>query len=384
MAERRSNLLARGSVLIVAIAIGQNGCTRADRSSHDVDATHVSHWLPAADTTPIVGEQRYTLHTQAYRPAVGVDPASELLEFAGIRDGVLMSPDLAVVTDLGKRRVVAVDLKEGRAALVMGNGAGPGELVEPTFLFQHPNGVAEVWDNGLKRSTALHHQAGNVVVSDTVMPFDGQPSAGCSFGSSLAILAYDRRTERLFQSRHRDSGEWGLPLLPGTNALNAAHATDGRLLCEHKTRRLLFVPLALGIIVAYDSTGTVLWQRRIPDFLPTGIDDMGGVIRYRYAPSPANRATVPITFLRLTDSLALLQLGNQTRSIVNGRVALDAEAGIESRLVRLVDGAEVGRQDDVPRVLAALGSHLLLTGQEPEPWIEVRRFNVRPSTAGQR
>lgn len=70
------------------------------------------------------------------------------------------------------------------------------------------------------------------------------------------------------------------------------------------------------------------------------------------------------------------QLLIQTRATENGKVVFNWTAGIDSRLIDLRNGAEIGRQADLPRAMAIHDGNILLTDDDPEPWVELRRFRI--------
>jgi hypothetical protein len=51
--------------------------------------------------------------------------------------------------------------------------------------------------------------------------------------------------------------------------------------------------------------------------------------------------------------------------------------GVESRILRLKDGFEVGRQRDLPVILAANRGVLLTAGSEPDLWVALHRYSLK-------
>ena len=82
--------------------------------------------------------------------------------------------------------------------------------------------------------------------------------------------------------------------------------------------------------------------------------------------------------VRLDSLHFLVQYGLRTRE-QRGYNGQDF-AEIDSRIIRMQDGKEIGRQSDLPLILATNGLLAVTTGEEPEPWIAVREYRLRTAT----
>jgi hypothetical protein len=93
-------------------------------------------------------------------------------------------------------------------------------------------------------------------------------------------------------------------------------------------------------------------------------------------PDSVESATSLKTLLRVNAQIGLVQLA----VYVSGEGGANSYplrlARIESYLIELSTGREVGHQSDLPVVLSSTVTRLLLFGEEPEPWVEVRGFRV--------
>jgi len=155
--------------------------------------------------------------------------------------------------------------------------------------------------------------------------------------------------------------------------------TQGVLSCEPVLRQV-FVASMTGDLLAYSIDEGLLWRTKIRDFVGVRVEARSGGVVFTYAPPPGNYAQVPLAMVVLDEERILLQLMRQERSIVNGKVNVNFRAGIESVIVERASGLEIGRQSDVPQVLAASNGMLLLSGEDPEPWVELRSFRWRQGT----
>jgi hypothetical protein len=70
----------------------------------------------------------------------------------------------------------------------------------------------------------------------------------------------------------------------------------------------------------------------------------------------------------------LVQIGTK----ILGKPFVGDFESIDSRILRLADGTEVGAQDDLPRVANAVAGRLITFGTDNDFWVEVRRFFIEP------
>jgi hypothetical protein len=135
-----------------------------------------------------------------------------------------------------------------------------------------------------------------------------------------------------------------------------------------------------GTIRGYRRSGALMWERRLAEFFPVEVKEVGGGgVRFRYYPPPANKGHAVVGLTQLDAGHFLIQLGLMTLA------TRGTFASIESRILNIQTGDEVARQGDLPLILDVLGSRVLASGEEPEPWIEARAFRlVTPPTRGNR
>jgi hypothetical protein len=83
---------------------------------------------------------------------------------------------------------------------------------------------------------------------------------------------------------------------------------------------------------------------------------------------------VTIAAIPISPHFLLVQIGTK---MIRKPFVGDSES-IDSRILRLVDGTEVGAQDDLPRVANAMAGRLITFGTDNDVWVDVRRFFVEP------
>jgi hypothetical protein len=106
----------------------------------------------------------------------------------------------------------------------------------------------------------------------------------------------------------------------------------------------------------------------------------GGGILFGWYPKGVGNSHVGMSAVRLDSLHFLVQLGLRTREQRGYRGQDFAE--IDSRILRIQDGMEIGRQSNLPLILATNGSLAVTTGEEPEPWIAVREYRLMGANPG--
>lgn len=308
---------------------------------------------------------------------IGEVGGAEATEFGMPEQAIISDNGTVVVLDRIKGRLVAIS-PDGRETIPFGRrGAGPGEIMEATLLVAWPDGHIDLIDNALHRRTELELVSGALQMVGS-SPFDRQPRGACAIGTQLIGLDYDPRSQTIFQKLDRDgtaTGGFGLPIIPGSGMLNSDLLLDG-LLCSASQQAVLFAA-STGDLVAYSVDGAFRWRRQVHEFLPAGFKEVGGGTLKSAAPPPANASMYPACFLVLNDSVALVQYQVVRRLTGNGGKPRLERMEMDSRILLLRDGREIGRQVDIPRLLAIRDGLAVVTGEEPEPWIELRPFVLR-------
>jgi hypothetical protein len=126
------------------------------------------------------------------------------------------------------------------------------------------------------------------------------------------------------------------------------------------------VSFVQSLIRLHDSDGTLVWGRELADFVPVVVytdDGMGLGRRFDQTNgSHLFRSVVP-----MGDGMALVQHEIRTQEVPEeGEVEV-----VESRLIRLEDGAEVDRSRALPLFLAGQGTRLYEVRRSPFPQVIV-------------
>jgi hypothetical protein len=312
---------------------------------------------------------RMALGAQQWK--VGSPATSEAEEFGQVSQGLLLSDGTAVVLDDNKLRLVAISAGGQRIQVASRSGAGPGEMEHPGDLFLLGASVALI-DNSLARLSVFTLTSGRLAFA-RAGSLATVPKAVCGAGDGIIEAHYEATSRTILHRRAVNGKEvesFGSPVITtGTDRINDA-VTQGKLLCLTTPNAVLFVAMT-GDVFKYRGDGTLLWKHHLNDFFPVEVTEVGPTtVRFRYYPEPAKKSEASVSVIQVADHLALLQFGIQTRA------ARPAFAGIESRLIDLRTGAEVGHQTDLPIVLASRDNRLLISSAEPEPWVASQTFRI--------
>jgi hypothetical protein len=359
----------------VAIVLA-SACSNADSSP---DPRGPDQWEESLSAVPLtenddrIDSFRITVDSATYR--VGNPPTTDLEEFGWFSDGVLFEDGSVALPDLKHRQLLVVS-PAGGVDLLAQVGEGPGEVRFPFPVFRTGPQQFDVIDNALQRRTRFHVING-VPRPMFSAPTGSQPSGGCAAGSGYLVVDFDTFTGTTF-ARYDSAGArlhaFGPRFYAGSRLGNGI-VTRGRLVCDDPGGTILFAG-ALGDFLAFDSAGTVLWRRKLRDFRPHRIIDRGSTFQFGGLADSAQSATALKALLRLNERIGLLQLA----VFMPGEGGANRErlelSRVESYLIELSTGREVGHQSDLPVVLSSTVTRLLLFGEEPEPWVEVRGFRV--------
>jgi len=304
-------------------------------------------------------------------------PGAEPAEFGVMRRGALLADGSAVVGDDSNLRLVYIGA-DGRVAGQFGRkGSGPGEMRYITVLVTRAPAGVELLDNILGRRTVLGVIGDSLALQETGAWAPYREAEVCQWEDGFIGLHYEAESGTILHHLARDGeilSSFGSRLFEGTHKWNLV-LTTGSLLCVPQVDRVIYAGI-LGHLAAYSIKDGVVWQGRVSDFYPIEVKEVKGGIDFIWAPPPRNMALAPMGIVQLDEAHFLLQLRRQERSIVDGKVVVDVDAAIDSRIIRIADGVEVGRQSDLPRILALRDGRALLVGMEPEPWVEVRALSL--------
>jgi hypothetical protein len=307
---------------------------------------------------------------------IGVDPRTETEEFGLVEAALILPNGAAVVSDRVKQRLVFIT-PTGRGVRVVGRaGSGPGEMKEPSSLAVFDSGVV-VLDRALARLSFFNLTTTGLRYHRSIS-VRRIPDAVCGYQKEYVSLRYDpsRRTilHRLTASGE-ESSDFGSPLFEASDRLNSV-STQGRVVCLPDLGMVIVAPSFTSEVRSYAVTGSLLWRVSLDSLLPPEVKEVaGGGISYAWFPRGIGKSHIGITAVRLDAEYVLVQYGLRIRNRRGYRG--EDFAQIESRILRLRDGQEVGRQRDLPVIHAAGSNKVLTAGEEPEPWVEMRSYELR-------
>ena len=301
---------------------------------------------------------------------VGAGQGESWETFGGIWD-VEVAPDgrLAVL-DIEAPAVHVYDELGAHLGSVTETGLDAGTLDRPAGIAWGGAGELLVWDPGNSWISSFSVTDADVRAGDGRRAF--------AFGET-GFCAIDGRTWLSYWQDGRVVHEIGpeaplrsfgdAPHIPGVETLGIElqeiaieELTPSGLLCTHDG--VLDVSFFGSHIRLHDLDGSLLWERELDAFNPMSVytpDGMGLGRRFDQAEgSHLLRSVVP-----WGEDHALVQHELRTQEFPEeGEVEV-----IESRLVRLADGTELGRTRELPLILAANGNRLYAVRGTPYPQV---------------
>jgi hypothetical protein len=288
--------------------------------------------------------------------------------FGGIWD-VEVAPDghLAVL-DLEATAVHVYDESGAHVGSVTETGLDPGALDRPSGIAWGGEGELLVWDPGSSWISSFSVGDRGVEFVDRRRAFAFGETGFCS-AEGRKYLSYWQGGQVVHeigaQGPVRSFAE--APHIPGVETLGPElqeiaieELTPSGLLCT--SAGVLEVSFFGSQMRLHDWDGGLLWQKDFEAFHPLSVytpDGMGLGRQFDQSDgSHLLRSVVP-----WGDELALVQHELRTQEFPEeGEVEV-----IESRLVRLTDGAELGRTRELPLILAAYGNRLYSVQSAPFP-----------------
>jgi hypothetical protein len=320
-----------------------------------------------APPPPPVALQGLTLDTLF---AIGAAAGESWEAFGGIWD-VEVGPDgLLAVLDIEAPAVHVYDQSGAHVASVSETGLDAGALDRPAGIAWSRAGELLVWDPGSSWISSFAVDEGGLEHLDGRRAFAFGETGFCSSGGRI-YLSYWQDGQVVHEigpdGPVRSFAE--APHIPGVETLGpelqeiaTEELTPSGLLCA--SEGVLDVSFFGSHARLLDRDGAVLWERELEAFNPLVVytpDGMG--LGRRFDPNEGShllRSVVP-----WGDEHALVQHELRTQEFPEeGEVEV-----IESRLVRLEDGLEVGRTRDLPLILAAHGNRLFSVRSAPYPQV---------------
>ncbi|HPF62139.1 MAG TPA: hypothetical protein PLI93_08790 [Gemmatimonadales bacterium] len=311
-------------------------------------------------------EIRIVLRVSAVGSRIGDPPTSELVQFRGIPDAMLLDDGRIVVGDKFTRRVLLIGTDDAVSVLAT-HGAGPGEVMHPSALLKTGPSQVTVLDNALFRVQTFDLAGGTAMVVRTETT-SGQPRVACKLGGGYAGLHYDPRSQTMLQFYQPERGVVGsVGPAPSRDRRYNSMAAQGAIMCSD-TREEVVWAQQTGEISAASAAGGVSWRRLVPGYEPALFEVKGDLVTTGPIPDGAVSSRFPVAVVRVNEDLGLVQLARFRRP--GGDVSAEPELeGYSTVLFDLASGAVVGEQQGLPRILDVAGNQLLVGGMDPQPWL---------------
>jgi len=330
------------------------------------------------------GHSQVNLRVNLGAASIRVDGTSGRDEgtFGSIDAAVISYSGIVIVADRSQRRLVLIFPSVERDVRVVGRtGSGPGELREPKSLQLVDDSVVTLLDRGLSRFTRFTMSGIGLRIAGTtaVTP---RPDDACYLRDRLVAFRYDPvRRMMLHWARTPTAPERyvGRPFEAGSGFLEE-ELSQGQVLCAADAGRVVLAAFAEGEVRGYSATGDSVWTTSIPNVVPWDVaETSGGGIAWRFRRvKGVKQAHSLASVVRIDANHVLVQYGLEIQGQPN-RASDLTFARVESSLLRLRDGAIVGRQSDLPVIKAANGRLAVSAGGSPDLWIAVRPYTLRPT-----
>jgi len=293
-----------------------------------------------------------------HKAAIGVSKMLELPE--------VVSPELGTV-----RAAVApngdayiVDVTHGELHGYHANGAlkntsasrGPlRELTAPFAISADDSSVAVLPSEGSR--LVIFQDSAAVLRVVRAIPLRYHGTSVCALNGRYFVLGFDpsgivheyARTGLAIRS-------FGLPLLIGGDLLQHA-VTRGFMACDPRTGHVLILPVLLPEMRVYDTTGTLLWRRSVPEYRSTIIQEAENAQTLSMTRPPGGYSAAESLVL-VAPGTAIVQTRNHPERYVLGPV--------ETRLVWLPLAQVESVSASWPIVIASNGEiAVVATPEEP-------------------
>ncbi len=193
----------------------------------------------------------------------------------------------------------------------------------------------------------------------------------CTIGSRIYIYGLDNGTIlHAVDTTGQVRQAFGTPFISGSQVLLQS-VEPAQLLCIPERGMVLVANAALPQVRAYSSRGRLLWEVTLPDFHPVSItQNSDGSVTFAV---PRGGLDETISLATISPGLVALQIGHSDK----GRQPRDAYTKIQTRLLRLGDGSEIGRQTTVPKLGSVTDSLFLAASNYPRPRLALFAFRTQ-------
>jgi hypothetical protein len=302
---------------------------------------------------------------------IGAESGESWQRFGGIWDVDVSSSGQIAVLDIETGQVHVYNSSGDHLGSVTESGLEPGALEGPTGLAWRDADNLLVWDPGSSWISRFTVGKG-VSFADQSRAFAFGETGFCAEGDRV-YLSYWQDDLVVHQlAKEGPVRSFGtMPEIPGMAELGPElqeigieELTPSGLLCTPSG--VLDVAFYGSRVRMHDASGSLLWETELADFNPLSVYSPDGMGLGRQFDA-AEGTQLLRSLVAWGDEYGLVQYEVRTREYPEeGEVPV-----IESRLVRLSDGAEVDRTRDLPVVLSSWGRRLFLPATEPFPRVIV-------------
>lgn len=313
---------------------------------------------------------------------IGVAEGDSTQEFGQLIAAEFSADGDAILLDLRRPGVYWFD-STGRFEAVTAVGRGPGEVSQPRAIASSRAGAVLVLDPANSRLSYMRASGGRVVldssintshVSTSLCELADRVYAGFLLDGMVAhAMASDGKSLRSFGpepalTQLDATGDFGM--------LTRRQIVEPRLFCDSPRSQVVLAGRSHPVVRAYDSLGTMTWSVQLEDvhsiaFALTATGTVEGAF------DPVNGASFVRSMIPWGPQHLLIQY---VRSFPGGPPDGKEFGGIDSRLLDLRTGTEVGRSDALPLIGATRGDRFLVIENVPYPRAIVVRRTDPPST----
>lgn len=326
----------------------------------------------ASPSKAVSGRLQWTVDTLA---VIGIAEGDTTQEFGQLIAAELTANGEVVLLDLRRPGVFWFD-STGRFKAVTAVGRGPAEVAQPRAVAAGPAGTVLVLDPANARLSYLRESNGRVAVDSSIGTVHVSTSLCELAGRVHVSLLLDGMVSHVLGPDGRSLRSFGPePVLPQAakgdlGMLARRQIVEPRLFCDPPRSQVVLAGRSHPLIRAYDPLGEMRWSVQLADVHPitfalTGTGTVEGVL------DPVNGASFVRSMIAWGPQHLLIQY---VRSFPGGPPEGMEFGGIDSRLLDLSTGAEVGRSAGLPIIAAARGDRFVVIENVPYPRaIVVRR-----------
>jgi len=331
----------------------------------------------------LMAAQRPRFMVTLGKPSFHVEIGGVPLEPFGAVTDALFVPGGVAVLDL-RRAGIHLLTDRGKTLSTFGRmGSGPGEMREAVSMRLIDDKTLMLLDRALQRITFYDLGKDKIAYRKTLTLEESSTEDACFVQGRPIVYGYSAVSNKILHfvdAGGRKTDGWGDTLFAGGPYANSV-ATSGRILCLQDPQIILVAPYLKGEIRAYSQTGALLWTSVLADYVAVLVKVLpprGGRSGVLLGKPPGHTKTnKTIGIHRLSRTLLLVQTALTSKEHPGSDFNFEF---VESRILRLSDGREIGRTRDLPVILAIEGSRMLVAGGEPDLWVESRSFTVADSS----